>query len=123
MRVANYPKISAPSEDINVRLRAVSAAGYWSNYATMVLTLKFPVCVPESPSGGENKLGGEDIVLTWSVSAVDGLAIGSYPTKYDIDYSTNGGESWVSLAKKATIERVAQNTVTRYRQTLCPRGL
>lgn len=108
MRVANYPKISAPSEDINVRLRAVSAAGYWSNYATMVLTLKFPVCVPESPSGGENKLGGEDIVLTWSVSAVDGLAIGSYPTKYDVDYSTNGGESWVSLAKKATVERVAQ---------------
>lgn len=108
MRVANYPKISAPSEDVNVRLRAVSAAGYWSNYATMVLTLKFPMCVPESPSGGENKLGGEDIVLTWSVSAVDGLAIGSYPTKYDVDYSTNGGESWISLAKKATIERVSQ---------------
>lgn len=108
MRVANYPKISAPSEDINVRLRAVSAAGYWSEYATMVLTLKFPVCVPESPSGGENKLGGEEIVLTWSVSAVDGLAIGSGPTKYDIDYSTNGGESWISLAKKATIERVVQ---------------
>lgn len=108
MRVANYPKISAPSEDINVRLRAVSAAGYWSNYATMVLTLKFPVCVPESPAGGENKLGGEDIVLTWSVSAVDNLAIGEYPTKYDVDYSTNGGESWISLAKKATIERVAQ---------------
>lgn len=108
MRVANYPKISAPSEDINVRLRAVSAAGYWSEYATMVLTLKFPVCVPESPAGGENKLGSEDIVLTWSVSAVDGLAIGSYPTKYDVDYSTNGGESWISLAKKATIERVAQ---------------
>lgn len=108
MRAANYPKISAPSEDINVRLRAVSAAGYWSEYATMVLTLKFPVCVPESPSGGENKLGGEDIVLTWTVSAVDGLAIGSYPTKYDVDYSTNGGESWISLAKKATIERVAQ---------------
>lgn len=108
MRAANYPKISAPSEDINVRLRAVSAAGYWSNYATMVLTLKFPVCVPESPAGGENKLGGEDIVLTWSVSAVDGLAIGSYPTKYDVDYSTNGGESWISLAKKATIESVAQ---------------
>lgn len=108
MRAANYPKISAPSEDINVRLRAVSAAGYWSNYATMVLTLKFPVCVPESPSGGENKLGGEDIILTWSVSAVDGLAIGAYPTKYDVDYSTNGGESWISLAKKATIERVSQ---------------
>lgn len=108
MRAANYPKISAPSEDINVRLRAVSAAGYWSEYATMVLTLKFPVCVPESPAGGENKLGGEDIVLTWSVSAVDGLAIGAYPTKYDVDYSTNGGESWISLAKKATIERVAQ---------------
>lgn len=108
MSAAKYPKISSPSEDINVRLRAVSAAGYWSEYATMVLTLKFPVCVPESPSGGENKLGGEDIVLTWSVSAVDGLAIGSYPTKYDIDYSTNGGESWISLAKKATIERVAQ---------------
>lgn len=108
MSAAKYPKISSPSEDVNVRLRAVSAAGYWSNYATMVLTLKFPVCVPESPAGGENKLGGEDIVLTWSVSAVDGLAIGSYPTKYDIDYSTNGGESWISLAKKATIERVAQ---------------
>lgn len=108
MWAAKYPKISSPSEDINVRLRAVSAAGYWSEYATMVLTLKFPVCVPESPSGGENKLGGEDIVLTWSVSAVDGLAIGSYPTKYDVDYSTNGGESWISLAKKATIERVAQ---------------
>lgn len=108
MSAAKYPKISSPSEDVNVRLRAASAAGYWSNYATMVLTLKFPVCVPESPSGGENKLGGEDIVLTWSVSAVDGLAIGSYPTKYDVDYSTNGGESWISLAKKATIERVAQ---------------
>lgn len=108
MWAAKYPKISSPSEDINVRLRAVSAAGYWSEYATMVLTLKFPVCVPESPAGGENKLGGEDIVLTWSVSAVDGLAIGSYPTKYDVDYSTNGGESWISLAKKATIERVAQ---------------
>ena len=108
MSAAKYPKISSPSEDVNVRLRAVSAAGYWSNYATMVLTLKFPVCVPESPSGGENKLGGEDIVLTWSVSAVDGLAIGSYPTKYDVDYSTNGGESWISLAKKATIERVSQ---------------
>lgn len=108
MSAAKYPKISAPSEDINVRLRAVSAAGYWSEYATMVLTLKFPVCVPESPAGGENKLGGEDIVLTWSVSAVDSLAIGSYPTKYDVDYSTNGGESWISLAKKATIERVAQ---------------
>lgn len=108
MWAAKYPKISSPSEDINVRLRAVSAAGYWSEYATMVLTLKFPVCVPESPAGGENKLGGEDIVLTWSVSAVDGLAIGSYPTKYDIDYSTNGGESWISLAKKATIERVSQ---------------
>lgn len=108
MSAAKYPKISSPSEDINVRLRAVSAAGYWSNYATMVLTLKFPVCVPESPAGGENKLGGEDIVLTWSVSAVDGLAIGSFPTKYDVDYSTNGGESWISLAKKATIERVAQ---------------
>lgn len=108
MSAAKYPKISAPSEDINVRLRAVSAAGYWSEYATMVLTLKFPVCVPESPAGGENKLGGEDIVLTWSVTAVDGLAIGSYPTKYDVDYSTNGGESWISLAKKATIERVAQ---------------
>lgn len=108
MSAAKYPKISAPSEDINVRLRAVSAAGYWSEYATMVLTLKFPVCVPESPAGGENKLGSEDIVLTWSVSAVDGLAIGSYPTKYDIDYSTNGGESWISLAKKATIERVSQ---------------
>lgn len=108
MSAAKYPKISSPSEDINVRLRAVSAAGYWSEYVTMVLTLKFPVCVPESPAGGENKLGGEDIVLTWSVSAVDGLAIGSYPTKYDVDYSTNGGESWISLAKKATIERVAQ---------------
>lgn len=108
MSAAKYPKISSPSEDINVRLRAVSAAGYWSEYATMVLTLKFPVCVTESPAGGENKLGGEDIVLTWSVSAVDGLAIGSYPTKYDVDYSTNGGESWISLAKKATIERVAQ---------------
>ena len=108
MSAAKYPKISSPSEDVNVRLRAISAAGYWSEYATMVLTLKFPVCVPESPAGGENKLGGEDIVLTWSVSAVDGLAIGSYPTKYDVDYSTNGGESWISLAKKATIERVAQ---------------
>lgn len=108
MSAAKYPKISSPSEDVNVRLRAVSVAGYWSEYATMVLTLKFPVCVPESPAGGENKLGGEDIVLTWSVSAVDGLAIGSYPTKYDVDYSTNGGESWISLAKKATIERVAQ---------------
>lgn len=108
MSAAKYPKISSPSEDINVRLRAVSAAGYWSEYATMVLTLKFPVCVPESPAGGENKLGGEDIVLTWSVSAVDRLAIGSFPTKYDVDYSTNGGESWISLAKKATIERVAQ---------------
>lgn len=108
MWAAKYPKISSPSEDINVRLRAVSAAGYWSEYATMVLTLKFPVCVPESPAGGENKLGSEDIVLTWSVSAVDSLAIGSYPTKYDVDYSTNGGESWISLAKKATIERVAQ---------------
>lgn len=108
MSAAKYPKISSPSEDVNVRLRAVSAAGYLSEYATMVLTLKFPVCVPESPAGGENKLGGEDIVLTWSVSAVDGLAIGSYPTKYDVDYSTNGGESWISLAKKATIERVAQ---------------
>lgn len=108
MSAAKYPKISSPSEDVNVRLRSVSAAGYWSEYATMVLTLKFPVCVPESPACGENKLGGEDIVLTWSVSAVDGLAIGSYPTKYDVDYSTNGGESWISLAKKATIERVAQ---------------
>lgn len=108
MSAAKYPKISSPSEDVNVRLRAVSAAGYWSEYATMVLTLKFPVCVPESPAGGENKLGGEDIVLTWSVTAVDGLAIGSYPTKYDVDYSTNGGESWISLAEKATIERVAQ---------------
>lgn len=108
MSSTKYPKISSPSEDINVRLRAVSAAGYWSDYATMVLTLKFPVCVPESPAGGENKLGGEDIVLTWSVAAVDGLAIGSYPTKYDVDYSTNGGESWISLAEKVTIERVSQ---------------
>lgn len=123
MRVANYPKISAPSEDINVRLRAVSAAGYWSNYATMVLTLKFPVCVPESPSGGENKLGGEDIVLTWSVSAVDGLAIGSYPTKYDVDYSTNGGESWISLAKKATIERVAQKYSYTIPASTLPEGV
>ncbi len=108
MSSTKYPKISTPSEDINVRLRAVSAAGYWSDYATMILTLKFPVCVPESPAGGENKLGGEDIVLTWSVAAVDGLAIGSYPTKYDVDYSTNGGESWISLAQQATIESVSQ---------------
>lgn len=100
MNKAKYPAITVASEDVNVRLRAVSVAGVWSEYSTMVLTLKFPVCTAVSPSGDETKLASEAITLTWQVSAVDSLDIGTYPSKFDIQYSQNGGESWVDIAKK-----------------------
>jgi hypothetical protein len=100
MNKAKYPAITAASEDVNVRLRAVSAAGVWSEYSTMVLTLKFPVCTAVSPSGGETKLASDSITLTWQVSAVDSLDIGTYPSKFDIQYSQNGGELWIDIAKK-----------------------
>lgn len=100
MNKAKYPAVTSASEDVNVRLRAVSAAGVWSEYSTMVLTLKFPVCTAVSPDSGEVKLASDSITLTWTASAVDGLDIGTYPSKFDIQYSQDGGESWVDIAKK-----------------------
>ena len=118
-----YPAISSASEDINVRLRAKSAAGYWSSYAKMVLTLKFPVCDMLSPSGGEIKLGNNVIPLSWHVSAVDELTIGTYPTKFDIDYSTNGGESWVAIIKQETVSGLSGNYTYNVPEGVLPEGI
>lgn len=123
MNKNKYPAISSASEDINVRLRAKSAEGYWSNYAKMVLTLKFPVCDTLSPSGGEIKLGNDVIPLSWHVSAVDGLAIGDYPTKFDIDYSTNGGESWVSIIKQTAVNGSGGDYTYNVSGGLLPEGI
>ena len=123
MDKSKYPAISSPSEDINVRLRAKSAAGYWSDYAKMVLTLKFPACDALSPNGGEIKLGNDVIPLSWHVSAVDGLAIGVYPTKFDIDYSTNGGESWVSIIKQTAVNGSGGDYTYNVPGGLLPEGI
>lgn len=123
MDKSKYPAISSPSEDINVRLRAKSAAGYWSDYAKMVLTLKFPACDALSPNGGEIKLENDVIPLSWHVSAVDGLAIGVYPTKFDIDYSTNGGESWVSIIKQTAVNGSGGDYTYNVPEGLLPEGI
>lgn len=83
---------------INVRVRGYLNDTVYNDAPTISITIYFVDCVDLSPSGGEIQIASETIRLSWSVALAEGapvdLVIGNPPTNYQIQYSTNSGESW-----------------------------
>ena len=100
---SKYPALREQSEKVKMRFRVQSAYGTWSKYVETDITLCFPRCENLSPANGENRLGHNAMTLSWSVVPDAGLEIGTYPEKFDIDYSVNGGESWLPIITKTAV--------------------
>lgn len=104
-----FPAPYTISNDVYIRLRAYSEAGAVSEYTATYIILVFPQLNNLSPSNAEIKLSSDSIRLSWDIYAVDSdgtqYEITNYPTEFDIQYSTNSGESWNSLGEKITAIR------------------
>lgn len=98
----DYPVPYAIENNANIRLRAYSDRGVVSEYVTMPLILIFPSAQKMNPSGGETKLSADTIRLSWSIAAIDGEGnsynVANNPTKFDLQYSINSGETWYDIA-------------------------
>lgn len=85
-----------------VRIRAKTAAAYaeWSAYAYTSVRIIVPEPYSLAPANGQTILYDEPIRLSWKMRCIaDGQAVPNpATTRYcDIQYSSNGGESWNAL--------------------------
>ena len=104
-----FPAPYALNNEVYIRLRAYSNAGAVSEYTATYLVLAFPQLKNLSPGNAEILISSEKIRLQWDIYAVDSngteYEITNYPADFDIQYSTNSGESWNSLGEKVTAVR------------------
>lgn len=104
-----FPAPYAINNEVYIRLRAHSAAGAASEYTATYIILIFPQLNNLSPGNAEIKLSSEVIRLSWNIYAVDSVGtqydITNYPIEFEIQYSSNSGESWNSLGEKITAVR------------------
>lgn len=104
------PKLSSEYALYNYILKVYSTYDVASTEDRISCGFVFPSCVSLSPSGGEIRVASETIKLQWDVSAFtasEEYSITNYPTEFDIQYSLNSGETWITLAEKTTILREA----------------
>lgn len=104
-----FPAPYALENEVYIRLRAYSNAGLVSEYTSTYLVLAFPQLKNLSPGNAEILMFSEKICLQWDIYAADNAGnqyeITNYPADFDIQYSTNSGESWNSLGEKVTAVR------------------
>lgn len=96
----NFVTLYAPDTLWEVRVRAKSADSEWSEWASGTVRVIVPRAANLSPSGGSSFLIEADVRLSWTVvCTADGAAVPiTNKTAYcDLQYSTDGGESWRSL--------------------------
>lgn len=81
-----------PTSQARVRVTAVSDSGAQdqSDAPFSIVSALLPSVTVTSPNGGESWAGGSSQTLTWSSSGVSGTV--------RIEYSTNNGASWTTLA-------------------------
>lgn len=104
----SYPSPYAIGNAVHIRVRAYSTAGVASEWITGLLALVFPESYDLDPSGGEILLGENSTDLRWKVHCEYGgtvLAMSNPPTSYDVEYSSDGGETWNALADNRTAVR------------------
>ena len=104
-----YPQIrtlSGNTAEMRFRVRVYSqndvASEWLEGWAGSYV---FPTTWDLAPGGGENRLGDEIIPLTWlSGYRADGIGdlTAPDPTEFDIQYSTNAGESWIPIRTQFT---------------------
>lgn len=61
-----------------------------------------------TPASGENRLASQVIELSWKITAYyenNEIAITDYPTNFDVEYSSNGGESWNILHSNQAVSK------------------
>lgn len=103
-----YPAPYAIGNAVHIRVRAYSTAGVVSEWLTGVLAMVFPESYALDPSGGEILLGENSTDLRWKVHCEYSgtvLAMSNPPTSYDVQYSSDGGETWKTLADNRTAAR------------------
>lgn len=103
-------KLQYSGEAMRIKLRAYSVQNIASDYDTEYCSLLYPLPINLSPKGSEIVLLSDVIILKWDVAAkipstTIESTISNYPTKFDLEYSANGGESWNIIAKNQTIIR------------------
>lgn len=96
----NFVTLYAPDTLWEVRVRAKSADSAWSEWSSATVRVIVPRAANLSPSGGLSVLIDDAVRLSWTVvCTADGQAITiTNKTAYcDLQYSTDGGESWRPL--------------------------
>lgn len=102
---SSFPAPYDRANGVYIRVRAYSAAGAVSDWATAAAVMICPEAAELSPGGGSVALGDSASTLRWSVkcryNGTD-IPMKTPPTEYDIQYSTNGGDTWKTLAENFT---------------------
>lgn len=95
-----YPAPYAVSNLIYVRVRGYSTEGAVSGWADAAFAMIFPTAYDLSPGGGESVLADELIYLNWKArTEYNGVVLvrAAVPDTYGLEYSTDGGENWITL--------------------------
>lgn len=104
---SDYPQPTANQSEWNVGLTLTSEYGIDSVRKYQLCKFLMPRAYNLSPSSGAINLGNEDITLRWSVKVYDDdgaeHTITNYPTEFDLQYSVDGGETWIYLLNKQTV--------------------
>lgn len=103
-----------------VRWRVYSQNNVVSNYVEETIITFFPHADLISPINGAIELAADTIYLKWDVKASYksssgygyDVTVNNFPTKFDIQYSTNNGENWNELATNIYIQR--ENNIYTY---------
>lgn len=87
-----------------IKVKAVSGDGVSSEFSDAITkNFYFPLCELTQPASGAIKLSGDVITLAWSVKSALDKVLTRYPELYDLAYSKNSGETWVSIADKTEV--------------------
>lgn len=105
---SDYPKPTANQNEWIINLKVTSEYGIDSALAGRICKFLMPRAYHLSPSSGAICLGNEDIKLAWFVSVYDDdgteYTMTNYPTEFDLQYSVDGGETWIDLLSKQATE-------------------
>lgn len=105
MSAASYPAPAAHTDVLYYRIRAYSVNGIPGEWAEGSIPIICPEASELSPGGGSVVLGDSLSTLRWSVKCRykgTDIPMKTPPAEYDIQYSTNGGDTWKTLAENFT---------------------
>lgn len=78
-------------------------------YGRRTITFAFPKPIILSPNNFEYIMADEITQLKWKIifenTSGKEIEANVYPTNFDIDYSYNAGETWISLVSNGTVDR------------------